>query len=167
MNLTPTPARDVFTIGRESFTLKFQGIAVDGTPLRVGGPALTVDGTRVSLGPSELVVGNKTETFTPATGDPLVEINGVKGGAGAGVGAGTKGIAETSAGAGAGLGSALMSGLGAIGGGAATPTNGSGPGGNGRAAAPFSGTASKVGDGANLWVRIGSGFWVVRCLIGV
>ena len=156
----------MFTIGPESFTLNSQDIAVDGTQIRVDGQAVTVNGTQVSLEPSELVVGGRTETFAPATSIPLVEVDGDKGGTGAGVRAGTEGDAEPLAGTDAGSRNSLMSGFETVGGGAATPTNSWGPGANGVAAAPFLGTASKVGDGVNLWVSVGSWFLVVGCLIG-
>ena len=166
-SLTSTPAGNVFTIGPESFTLNSQDMAVDGTQIRVDGPAVTVDGTQVYLEPSELVVGGRTETFAPATSNPLVEVDGKKGGTEAGVRAGTESDAAPSAGTDAGPRSSLMSGLGTAGGVAATPTNSSGPGANGVAAAPFLGTASKVGDHVNWWLSVGSWFWVVGCLIGV
>ncbi len=160
LNPAPTP------LGNMSFTLNPQGIAVDGTQIRVGGLAATVHGTRVSLGLSEVVIGDKTETFAPSVSDTPVEINRESGAVGTGVGgAGTAGNTEPSTSPNESISRAVMSSLGATGVGAATPRNGSGPAGNGGAAATFLGAASKVGDGVNLWVGVGSGCWLVGCLM--
>ena len=168
---TPTAAGTVFTIGPQGFTLNPQGVTVDGIEIKVGGTPVTVDGTRFSLGPSEFIVGAKTETFAPpSTRDPLVEVDGVKGGVvGQGLAAGSERNGTTSAGADAGIGGALMSGLGAVGGGAATHGAGPGSGGNVVSAAPFLGTAASKtrggGDGVDLWVRVGWGLFVSVCLV--
>ena len=167
MNPTPTAAATVFTIGPQSFTLNPQGVTVDGIQIKVGGTPVTVDGTRVFLGPSEFIIGNKTETFAPATRVPLVEVDGNKGGVGQGIAAGSERNVTSSAGADAGIGSALVSGLGAVGGGAATHGDGPGSSRNVSSVAPFLGTASKTRDGVGLWVRFGSGLFVFVCLITV
>ncbi len=160
LNPAPTP------LGNVSFTLNPQGISVDGTQIRVGELAATVHGTRVSLELSEVVIGDKTEIFAPSVSNTPVEINGESGALGTGVGgAGTDGNAKPSTSPNEIISRAVMSSLGATGVGAATPRNGSGPAGNGGAAATFLGAASKVGDGVNLWVRVGSGCWVVGCLM--
>lgn len=74
--------------------------------------------------------------------------------------------ATSSADADAGIGSARMSGLGAVGGGAAIHSAGQGSDGNVSLVAPSLGTASKTcGDDANLWVRIGLGLLVFVCVV--
>ena len=73
---------------------------------------MTIAGTRISLGPSEFILGDKTETFAPATSEPVVEASGDKEGVEAGIAAGsernTTASAVTDAG---GFGGALISGL--------------------------------------------------------
>ena len=116
LNPAPTP------LGNVSFTFSPQGIAVDGTQIRVGGPAATVHGTRVSLGLSEVVIGDKTETFAPSVSDTPVEINGETGAVGTGVrGAGTEGNAKPSTSSNESISRAVTSSLGATGVFEATP----------------------------------------------
>ena len=136
----------IFKIGPQS---------VDGKENKGGGTPVTVDGAGFSLGPSEFIVGDKSETFAPATPDPLGEVGRIKGGAGQGIAAGLEGI-----------GSAQMSGLGAVGEGAAIHSAGQGSDGNVSLMAPSLGTASKTcGDDANLWLRIGLGLLVFVCVV--
>ena len=138
------------------------------TENNVGETPVTVDGAGFSLGPSEFIVGDKSETFAPATPDPLGEVGRIKGGAGQGIAAGPeRNVAATSsADADAGIGSARMSGLGAVGGGAAIHSAGQGSDGNVSLVAPSLGTASKTcGDDANLWVWIGLGLLVFVCVV--
>ena len=169
MNPTPVAARTVFTIGSESFTLNLnpQSITIDGTEIKVDGPAVTVAGTRISLGRSELIVGDMTETFAPTTSDPLAEASGDKEGVGLGNVAGSGRNATASAVTNAGsLGGALASGLGGVGGGAATPSDRSGQGGNGSSATAFLGAASKIGNNViDLWLKLGLGLLVFVCLV--
>ena len=164
---TPSAAGTVFTVGSQSLTLNPQGVTVNGIQIKVGGPPVTVDGTQFSLGPSEFIVGSKIETFAPATRGPGVEVDGVKEGAvGQGIAAGSERNVTTSVGADADVGGALMSGLGAVGGGATTHGAGQGSSGNVNSVAPFLGTASKTrGDEVGLWLRVGSGLFVSVYLV--
>ena len=161
MNPTPTATRTIFTIN-----LNPQGITIDRTEIKVGGPAVTVAETRVSLGSSEFILGDRTETFAPATSNPVIEAGGDKAGVGAGNTAKSGLNATASATTGpAGIGGALISGLWTVGGGVPTPSDGSGRGGNRSSAALFLGAASKIGDNVvDLWVKFGLGLLVVMCL---
>ena len=67
----------VITIGTEAVTLLPSAIAVGGTTIIPGGAGIIVDGTLVSLGPSDLVVGTKTETFATPTGTQSAGLGGV------------------------------------------------------------------------------------------
>ena len=161
MSPTPTATRTIFTID-----LNPQGITIDRTENKVGRPAVTVAETRVYLGSSELIFGDRTETFSPATSDPVIEAGVDKGGVGAGNTAKSGPNATASATTGpAGIGGAFISGLRTVGGGVPTPSDGSVRGGNGSSAAPFLGAASKIGDNVvDLWVKFGSGLLVVVCV---
>ena len=130
-----------------------------------GGPAVTVDGTRVYLGPSEFIVGDETEIFALATRDLLEEANANKGDVGAGNAAGSERNVTTSVGADAGIGSALMAGLGAVGGGAASRSHSLSASMNVSSVAPFLGTASKTCDSVDLWIGVGSGLLMFMCLL--
>ena len=68
--LSPRPTiltghQSYVTVESAILTEDFNGISIDGTTLRPLGPAITVSGTRISLGPSFLVVGTQTETLSP------------------------------------------------------------------------------------------------------
>lgn len=80
-----------FSIGTEIFTVNSNGVVIGHTQLTPGDPAVTKDGTFISLGLSDFVFGTKTETFAPITSSSAV-----------------------------GLGPAMISGLGEIGGSAVT-----------------------------------------------
>jgi len=64
-----TPSRDILTPGAvitaagQTFTPNPTGFAVAGTTLREGGPAITISGTPIYLGPSGLVIGTSQTTF--------------------------------------------------------------------------------------------------------
>lgn len=53
----------LMTFAGQILTSGPNGMVVGGNPLRPGGAAVTVDGTVVSLGSSELVVGSSTTSF--------------------------------------------------------------------------------------------------------
>ena len=59
---------NTLTAGEETFTpLDSTAVLVDGTPLSIGGPALTEHGTKISLASNGLVVGSSTFAYaTPA-----------------------------------------------------------------------------------------------------
>ena len=61
-------ADNALTAGGETFTpLASTAVLVDGTPLSIGGPAITGDGTKISLASNGLVVGSSTYAYaTPA-----------------------------------------------------------------------------------------------------
>ena len=149
----PVVSGNLFTLSQESFTLDSHGIGADGTRSR----AVTMDGTQEPLKQSELVVGGKMDTFTRTPNHLSIDANGEKSIARTGTG----GDAEPSTGTDAGISRALMS----TGSGAASPINGSKHVGNGSAAAPFLGIASKMGVGETLWVRAGSLLGVVGYLV--
>ena len=161
INPTPTATRTIFTIN-----LNPQGITIDSTEIKLGEPAVTVAETRVSLGSSEFIFGDGTETFAPTTSNPIIEAGGDKGGVGARNTAKSGPNASASATTGpAGIGGVLISGLWTVGRGVSTPSDGSGRGGNGGSAAPFLGAASKIGDDVvDLGVRFRLGLLVVVCL---
>ena len=134
------------------------------------GPAGDPENTATDNAPStsQLSVGDKSETFAPATPDHLGEVGRIKGGAGQGIAAGSeRNVAATSsADADAGIGSARVSGLGAVGGGAAIHSAGQGSDGNVSLVAPSLGTGTKTcGDDANMWVMIGLGLLVFVCVV--
>ncbi|KAL8790045.1 MAG: hypothetical protein Q9195_006547 [Heterodermia aff. obscurata] len=55
---------DIITVGDETIKLNPSNIVVHGTTLTPGGSGITIDGTVISLGTDELVIGSKTETFS-------------------------------------------------------------------------------------------------------
>ena len=91
--ITPSllPETTQFVVGGETFAVDPTNIVVDGNTLTPGGAEVTVSGGVVSLGATALMVGSKTEVFSPS---------------------------ETSASG--GLGALILSGLGQIGGASVT-----------------------------------------------
>ena len=83
-----------FAIGSVTVAVHTSDIVVGGATLLPGAPAVTVDGMPVSLGTGVLVVGTRTETFSPDSASPTD-----------------------------GLGALIMSGLGAVGGNTVTPNS--------------------------------------------
>ena len=55
---------NIIAAGDETFELNPSNIVVHGTTLTPGASGITIDGTVISLGTDELVVGSKTETFS-------------------------------------------------------------------------------------------------------
>lgn len=68
------------TVGGHTIAVQANGIAVAGETLRPGDPGITIDGTRISLGSSEFIVGDRTEIFSPpaaVTAQPThITVNG-------------------------------------------------------------------------------------------
>jgi len=68
---TPFPGRvpSVFTVADQMFTANPTGFAIASVTVSPGGPAVTISGTPISLGPSGLVVGTSTVALitTPPT----------------------------------------------------------------------------------------------------
>jgi acetoacetate decarboxylase len=66
-------------VGSQTFTLQSNAIQVAGKTLKAGDPAITVDGTPISLGYSEFVFGTRTEVFSlptmSATPDTVVSMD--------------------------------------------------------------------------------------------
>ena len=85
----PVPTSYV-VIASETIALASYNIVIGGMTLTPGSPGITVNGTLISLGSSALVVGTKTEVFSPVSS-----------------------LAVTTS---AGIGAMIMSGLGAVGG---------------------------------------------------
>ncbi|KAF6236890.1 hypothetical protein HO173_005181 [Letharia columbiana] len=78
-----------FTIAGETFTAYPGGLAIDGTEVFQGSTAITVSGTAISLGSSDLVVGTSTVPFASVTGlGPALAsgLDTVAGASGGGVG---------------------------------------------------------------------------------
>ena len=68
----PTPASPT-TVGDQTFTPAVSGFPVDGTPIRPGGPAVTINHARLSLGSSGiLVVGSQTTSLSPSDSEMLI-----------------------------------------------------------------------------------------------
>ena len=55
---------DIIAVGEETIKLNPSNIVIHGTTLTPGASGITIDGTVISLGTDELVVGSKTETFS-------------------------------------------------------------------------------------------------------
>ena len=55
---------DIIAVGDETIKLNPSNIVIHGTTLTPGASGITIDGTVISLGTDELVVGSKTETFS-------------------------------------------------------------------------------------------------------
>ena len=104
-----------FTVGSETFAVGASDVVMDGKTLTPGSPEITVSGIRVSLGTSALIVGTRTEVFSAAT-----------------------------PGATDGIGGLIISGLGAIGGGAVATGAGDPP--------AFVGAAVKRVTTSGLWL---------------
>ena len=70
---------NALTAGGETFTpLGSTAVLVDGTPLSIGGPALTEHGTKISLASNGLVVGSSTFAYaTPAVMSTVALPSGV------------------------------------------------------------------------------------------
>ena len=66
---TPTLAPSYITIGGETIAVAGGSILVAGHTVKPGSPAVTADGTLISLGSSVLVVGTQTMRFTLPTAD--------------------------------------------------------------------------------------------------
>ena len=73
---TPTP---YIAIGSETIALGPSDIVADGTTLIPGGPGITVDGTLISLGSSEFIIGTKTEILEPTNSDVASATGGIGG----------------------------------------------------------------------------------------
>ena len=59
---------NALTAGGETFTpLASSAVLVDGTPLSIGGPAITEHGTKISLASNGLVVGSSTYAYATST----------------------------------------------------------------------------------------------------
>ena len=130
------------------------------------GPAGDPENTATDNAPSTsqlsaVVVVNRSSTSTKSSPDDYQANDSDENPIG-----GPSDPATSSADADAGIGSARMSGLGAVGGGAAIHGTGQGSDGNVSSVAPSLGTASKTcGDDANLWVWIGLGLLVFGCVM--
>lgn len=64
----PTDQPSAFAIGSQTFTVRASRILVANETIIPEGPAVSVNGTYVSLGKSEFVFGHKTETFSGPEG---------------------------------------------------------------------------------------------------
>jgi len=60
-----SPQPSVFTIASQTFTASPSGFTIGSQTLLPGGPALTLSGTIISLGPSGLQIGTSTVPLTP------------------------------------------------------------------------------------------------------
>lgn len=142
IQLPASPTQVLFTIAGQTYTANPTAISISpGTTLSLSGPALTISGTRISLGPSgQLVIGTSTlhvpevftvggETFTanptafPIAGTTLIEggsaitIQGTIISLGpSGLVIGTNTIPLETASVTGGLGGVILSGLGPVGG---------------------------------------------------
>ena len=59
------PLQSVFTIGGQVITANPTGFPIRGTTLQPNDPVITISGTKVSLGPSDLVIGSSTFVLPP------------------------------------------------------------------------------------------------------
>jgi len=64
----------VFTVGGQNFTAAPTGFAIAGTTLWFDGPAITISGTVISLGPNGLQIGSSTVPLTAASATGLAWI---------------------------------------------------------------------------------------------
>lgn len=74
-----TDSLEYVTVGSQTLTLQSNAIQVAGKTLKRGDPAITVDGTPISLGYSEFVFGTRTEVFSlptmSAISDTVVDLD--------------------------------------------------------------------------------------------
>lgn len=70
-------APPVFTIAGEIFTAYPKGLAIDGTEVFQGSSAITISGTAISLGHSDLVIGSSTIDIASFTGLGLALSSGL------------------------------------------------------------------------------------------
>lgn len=71
------PPQSIFTIGAQTFTANPKGFNVDNAVISPGGPAQTVDGTKISLNPSGiLAIGSSTIPLTDPPATPVLAVAG-------------------------------------------------------------------------------------------
>lgn len=76
---TNSPSESTIVIAGQTFTAYSTGFFIDGNPLSPGGPAITISGTRISLGSSQIQIGTQNFLWTSpfsATAPPVLTIDG-------------------------------------------------------------------------------------------
>lgn len=76
---TDSPSESTIVIAGQSFTAYSTGFIIDGNPLSPGGPAITISGTRISLGSSQIQIGTQNFLWTSpfsATALSMLTIDG-------------------------------------------------------------------------------------------
>lgn len=74
-----SPSASTIVIAGQTFTAYPSGFIIDGNPLSPGGPAITISGTRISLGSSQIQIGTQNFLWTSpisATAPPVLTIDG-------------------------------------------------------------------------------------------